>query len=291
MKLNLQKGFTLFETLIVVGMLGILSAITTGAFVLMQQQSDLDAALTEVATVLKFAQSRTLASENDAQYGVYFDVSTTPNQYILFKGASYATRDVAYDQIKEVPKTTEFFSISLGASSQIVFDKLSGGTLQPGSVPIRYKNNTSQLKTIYVASSGRVSFSPEVAPSDVARIKDARHLHLDYSRNIATATESVVLNFNNGVVIQNIPISSNMSGGQIDWEGTVNVAGSNQTVRVHTHRLNNSDTQFSIHRGGLNNATLKVTLSGDTSGYLVQYAANGLSTNSTSIYASNLAWQ
>ncbi len=92
--------------------------------------------------------------------------------------------------------------------------------------------------------------------------------------------------------MQSIPINQYLSLGQFDWSGTVDVGGTNQTIRIHTLRFNSPDTQFSAHRDRrFNDKALEITVSGDGSGNVVQYSANGLTTNFTSIFVSNFAWQ
>ncbi|OGZ63896.1 MAG: hypothetical protein A3A98_01250 [Candidatus Staskawiczbacteria bacterium RIFCSPLOWO2_01_FULL_40_39] len=287
-----QGGFTLIEVLVVVAIIMVLSTIFVTDFGVIQKKSDLDAGVQEVAGILKLAQSKTLASENNNQYGVYLNTAASPHQYILFKGSSYAARDTSYDQQYPLPKTIEFFAIDLNGGNEVVFDKITGASQQSGSIPFRVQLDTTQTKTIYVASSGTVGFEAPVAPSDASRVKDSRHVHFDYSRIILTAAENIVLDFNNGQVVQTLPISSHLANGQIDLETTANAGGSDQTVQIHTHRLNNLDTQFSIHRDRrFNDVPLKITLSGDISGYLVNYSADGLTTDFSSLFTSNLNWQ
>jgi len=286
-----QKGFTLFEIIIVVFILSVLALISIPAYNILLRSFEVEGNMQEFYIALKLAQTKTLSSENDSQYGVYINTAITPNQYIIYKGASYATRDTAYDQLYWLHKNVEFSSVSLGGGYEVLFQKLTGYALDmSGSVVIRSKVDTSKSKTVYISSSGIMSFVAPVAITD-ARVKDSRHVHFDYSRIIDTNAESITLLFD-GTIPKVIPIVSNMFGGQIDWTGTVLAGGSDQTVSVRTHRLNNSGTQFSIHRSGdLNNKTLVVTISGDTSGNLVQYSANGLTTTTSSIFVSNFAWQ
>lgn len=287
-----KNGFTLVEVIVTLVILSALAAIIISDFTLLNKKKDVDNTAQEFTNVLKLAQNKTLSSENNSQYGVYSDTSVSPNKYILFKGASYALRDTSADQIYLLPQTVEFFAINLGGGSEIVFNKLTGASAQSGNVSVRSKLDTSQSKTIYVTNSGTINFTSVSAPSDASRVKDSRHVHFDYSRIINTNNENITLNFDNGVVIQTFPISSYLVSGQIQWLETVSVGGSNQTIKIHTHRLNNQDTQFSIHRDrSLNTKSLKITISGDSSGYIVNYSADGLTTTNTSIYVSNLVWQ
>ncbi len=291
LKFKKNNGFTLVEVVIVIAILAIISAIVVFDFVLFQKKSNLDNNVQEFTSVFLLAQSKTLSSENDSKYGVYLDTGVLPNKYILFKGSSYVLRDVSADQAYSLHNTLEFNSINLGGGNEIVFDKLTGASEEQGSVSIKVIADTSQSKTVYISSSGVVSFNSPVAASDENRVKDSRHVQFDYSRYIDTANENIILNFNNSVT-QIIPISSYLVAGNLQWQGTVNVGGADQTVEINTHRLNNPDTLFSVRRDKrYNNTTLKITISGDSSGSLAEYSVDGLTTVHSSIYVSNFAWQ
>lgn len=290
-KFHKDGGFTLIEVIIIVLILSLISAISITNFVILQEKSELDNSVQEFAGILRLAQSKTLASEDSSQYGVYLDILASPHQYILFKGTSYALRDATYDQFYFLPKTIEFFAIALGGGNEIVFNRLTGSASQSGSLSLRVKTDTSQQKTVYISGSGVVSFSPPAAISDT-RLKDSRHLHFDYNGDINN--KIINLTFDDASTPQKqIQVSQNLDGyGQLDWLGTISVGGSNQTLRIHTHSLSGVSAQFSIHRDRrYNNKSLKITISGDSSGSLAEYSADGLTTTFSSIYVSNFAWQ
>lgn len=281
-----NKGFTLVEILVVVAILSFLAVIVLSDFFSFKKKSDLNNNVQEFVSVLKLAQNKTLSSENYYKYGVYINTGVTPNQYSLFAGDSYATKISGSEKIYYLQDTLEFYGISLGGGNEIVFNKLNGAVEQSGSVVIRVKTDTSKNKTVYIAGSGAISLNAIGGSLDDSRVKDYRHLHIDYSRTINTASENIVLTFDNSVT-QTIPINSYLVGGQIEWQGTTAVGGSNQIVRIITHNLNNGGTIFSVTRDGRNNKILKITLSGDASGYLAQYSADGLTANYTSTYVSS----
>ena len=286
-----NSGFTVNELVIVITMITILGIIAISNFTLFIKRSEVNNGTQEFANVLKLAQSKTLSSENNSQYGVYINTSSDPDQYILFKGATYATRDTLADQTYSLPKSTEFFTITLGGGNEVDFNRLDGTSQQSGNVTVRSKNDTSQTKTVYIDNSGTIGFTAVSAPSDSARVKDSRHLHFNYSRIIDTLTESITLNFNNGEVIQTFPINVFLVATQIEWSQTISVGGVDQTVKVRTHNLNNPDTQFSIHRDRrFNDKSLKITISGE-SNILAEYSADGSSTTYTSIYVSSFQLQ
>lgn len=289
--LNTQnRGFTIIEIVVALGIVGMISVVVVSNFLDITKRTDLGGALQELVGVVELAQSKTLASEDSSQYGIYFDSVTSPHQYILFKGTSFAARDTSYDKRYSLPGTIEFFAISFVGGSEVIFNKLTGTTEQSGSVTLRLKSDTSQAKTLFISNTGAISFTASQPPADT-RIKDSRHVYFDYSRNIDTANETITFTFDN-TVTQTIAISQNLVAGQIQWEGTVSVGGQNQTVRVHTHRLNSPTSQFSIHRDRrLNSKSLKITISGDSSVSLAEYSADGLTTSYSSTHVSNFTWQ
>jgi len=286
-----EKGFSLIELMIVVAILISVGAIVIPSIASFQEAPQLNNAFEEVISILRIAQNRTLSSEANSKYGVYFDTATTPHQYVLFKGASFSSRDVSYDLTYPLLPAVEFYEIDTGDDDEIVFDRLTGFTANSGSISVRLKNDTNKTKTVYIDGSGVISPIAPSVYSDSSRIKDSRHVDFDYSRVINTATEDMTLTFN-GNVLQTIPINQYVGSGQFDWEGTFNIAGTDQTLRIHTLRLNSPDTRFSVFRDKrLSDKSLVIELSGDVTGTLAEYSADGLTTNFHSIYVNNFAWQ
>lgn len=277
----MPKSFTLIELLVIVGILIVLTGMSVPAFRFFGRESDLNNATQEIINVLKLAQNKTIASEGASQWGVYF----LSDQYILFKGNNYFSREISFDGISRLPESVEIYQTDLnGGNSEAVFDRILGTTNQFGMVDLRLKNDAAKTMTIYIENSGRIGLASPQSPSDENRIKDSRHVHLDYSRTIATSTENLILSFEGGVK-ETIVIADNIKDGQIFWQGE---------LKIHTHRLNDPilGTQFSIHRDRrYNNQALQIEISGDSSGYLVGYSADGLSTSKTSIFVANLQWQ
>lgn len=271
-----RSGFTLIELIIVISILAVLSTIVVVDFVSYKKNSDLDNSTQEFAGILRLAQSKTLSSENYKQYGVYINTAVVPNQYTLFTGYSYALRTTSLDQIYFLQPSMEFYGISLGGGNEIVFDRLTGASDESGSVSIRVKADTSKNKTVYVSSSGAVGFiAPPINFLDADRVVDTRHEQFLYTRPINTVDESIVLTFDNSES-KPIKISDNITNGQILWSGTSPIDGSDQVLEINTHQLNSPYTLFSIRRDRrYNNKSLKVSLTGDTTGYLIQYFSDG----------------
>lgn len=281
------KGFTLVEALTIVGILIVLIAISIPAFRFFQRESDLNNSVEETLNTLRLAQNKTITSEGAAQYGVHFEAG----KYVLFKGATYNS-SASDNEIRNLPKSVEIYKVELaGGGSEVVFARVTGTTNQFGRVYFQLKTDISKTKTIYIENSGQVGLTSPTVPSEANRIKDSRHTHFDYSRPISTPSESLTLNFEGGVT-KTIIISENLRGGQIYWDGQIDVGGQIQKLKIHTRRLNNPDTQFCIHRDRrYNNKSLDITLSGDPTGSLINYSTDGLTTTKTSIYATNPQWQ
>src|SRR3989344_81370 len=241
--LYFQKGFTILEIFIAITILLVLGSTVFAVFAVFQERTEISAASQELATVLKLAQSKTLASQNNTTYGVYLNTAVTPNQYVLFQGSTYATRVPSSDLAYPLSKTVEFSDISLGGGSEVNFQKLTGSSTA-GNFSVRLKNNISQIVTIYISAAGLITFTAPVAVSDT-RVKDSRHTSFNYNRSIDTATEVITLNFDNAVN-KSIPVSQNLVAGQLYWSGSVTAGGAAQQVTILTTRLNNPDTEFHV---------------------------------------------
>ncbi|MCP6719156.1 MAG: hypothetical protein KJI71_02900 [Patescibacteria group bacterium] len=288
-------GFTLIELLVIISILIVLTALSIPAFRLFYKESGLINSAEKTVKILVLAQNRTLASEGDSQWGVYFSTSSSPHQYTLFKGTDYANRDTSFDEVYKISERTEIYQINLaGGKTEVVFDRITGATSQSGTISLRLKDDILKQKQITIEQSGQTTSAPKATPTDDDRIKDSRHVHFDYTRQITTSTESIklIFTYNNSTATQNIIIADNLKSGQIYWEDEVDAGGETQKLIVKTHILNNPYTQFSIHRDKrYNTRALKVEISGDTSGNMISYDDNGQTQNGTSIYVSDPEWQ
>lgn len=268
---------------------GLLAAVSMIAIGALRGGSDLQNEAQMFQRVLELARNRTIASEGDARYGVYVDVSTNPHQYVLFQGNDYATRQVNEDEVYTLGSTIEFASVSFGGGSEVVFDRIEGTTSQSGNVVLRVKIDPTNIKTVYVESSGSVEINSSIAPTDDDRQKDSRHVHIDYNgRTIVTATEQILLDF--GTTTHTIVMQDYISGGQLVWEDSVNVDGQGQKLKIYTHQLNggagSNETKFSVHRDRrFNTKALTIEIVG-YAGTLIQYDAVGVITPGTSAYVS-----
>ncbi len=283
-----MKGFALIEFLIVIVILVILAALFLAGFRSFQGTTSLEESANQAISCLRLAQNKTLSSEGESSYGVHFATTS----YVLFTGSSYSPSSPT-NEIHNLPNNIEISNISLAnAAEEVTFDKLSGRTSQYGQVSVWLVSDHSQVKSIYIKSSGQVGLTDQ-SVSLTGRLIDSRHVHFDYSRAIDVGGgEKATLSFNNSpnpTVTQDIVIKDNLdTNGQLDWQGTVTVGGAGQTIEIKTHQLNNPTTTFSVNRDRrYNTKPLSIFLSGDPGNSLIDYTATGTTTRGASPWVSD----
>ncbi len=290
-------GFTIVELLTVIGILILLTAVSAPAFRTFQKESDLTNTAESIINVLRYARNKTLASEESSQWGVWLSTSTIPQEYILFKGENYTLRDSSYDKVHKISQKVEIYAINLaGGKSEVVFNRILGTTDYYGNISLRLTSDVSKTKQAIIEQSGKIIFKEDSPPTDENLLKDSRHVHFDYGRQIDTATEILTLTFsyNSSTVTKDIIIIDNLRSNNIYWEGDIDVNGDLQKIKIHTHRLNDVSlgTEFCVHRDRrYNDKALTIEINGDSSGNLIQYDQNGQTTKGTSTYVSEPIWQ
>lgn len=116
--LSAEAGFTLIEIIIVIaiivfiGVIGVVVGLDSYQRYLFR--SDLDTA----AALLSKARSSAVHSIGQTSHGVYFGDS---DNFILFRGTSYATRDASFDLSVEKSKVT-----TASGADEVVFNPPSG---------------------------------------------------------------------------------------------------------------------------------------------------------------------
>lgn len=251
-----EQGLTLIELLVVISILLIIIGITIQSFRYLQGEEVLSDSAEKIINILRLAQSRTLASEDASQYGVYFDTATDPHQYILFKPIpplfDYATRDINSDEVHEISKAIEMYNITLVGEPKVVFSRLTGETANSGTVSLRLKSDNSKTRTVSIQSSGKITLGVEIPPSnlDDYRIKDSRHVHFDLGWSIqnATALKFYFPNTSETKTVDDIVSHFDAGKTEFDWEGTFSIGAIDQIFRIHTHSLDIIDTLLCIHR-------------------------------------------
>lgn len=142
-----NQGFTLIEMLLSTGIIVAIIAISTPIFQSFQAKNDLDIAAVTVAQNLRRAQMLSQSIDGDATWGVF----VANGSQTIFKGASYAIRDVAFDEIFDMPT-----SIVPSGISEIVFSKLYGLPQTIGT--INFASTTNEIRIVTINAKGTIDY-------------------------------------------------------------------------------------------------------------------------------------
>lgn len=250
-----NNGFLLIELLVVIGILIILAAIIPPTLRSFEKELDLNNSTEQIINILRLARNKTLASEKNSQWGVFFDNTTVPHQYVLFKGNNYASRDNPFDKIYKLPERVEIYQIDLvGGGKEIIFERVIGTTEQSGQIVLRLKTDFSKTKTIYIENSGKIELTESSVLDDENRIKDSRHIHFDLGWSIQNS-DTLKFKFlgleSDQIETKTMANYFNSDKTEFDWSNQNEpfiVDGSNQVFHIHTHSLDSFNTILCIHR-------------------------------------------
>lgn len=142
-----QKGFTLLETLLSIAVISLIAGIGVPVYQSFQVRDDLDISTTTIVQSARRAEILAQASDGDTSWGLHIQ----SGNIVLFKGASYATRDSSYDEIFDLPT-----SILPSGLSEIVYAKFTGMPQTTGAITLT--SNANETRIITINAKGTVSF-------------------------------------------------------------------------------------------------------------------------------------
>ena len=146
-----NAGFTLIEVLLTSSIIVIIAGISIYSFSSYQQKESLDGADTDLVSLIKEAQSKTVSEETSLQYGVH----VTSTGAVLFSGSTYGGSASSIETITFPPSVT-LSTINLATrASDIVFTRSTGETNAYGTLVLT--NTSGKQATITVQETGLVS--------------------------------------------------------------------------------------------------------------------------------------
>lgn len=146
----MRKGFSLIEIIIVIAIFAALFVITLTAFSRFNNNQALNRSVSEVTSILNEARALTLASKNNAVYGVHF----LSDRVTLFTGQIFSPSDPD-NEVNVISSKVSISNIALsGGGDDIIFQRLTGKTNQNGTITLSLISDSSKSKTITVEVSG-----------------------------------------------------------------------------------------------------------------------------------------
>lgn len=156
---SLQKGFSLIEIVIVLGVALILGAIFIPNLQGQRGVTELNITTKQMTALLREAQTKALLEASSTSWGVHFENSTSSPFYALFSG-TYTSSTVATRAL--LPQNVQYTTSSLptGSVREIIFLQHTGRPASSSSIQIELKYKTGNLttSTISVSTAGAVSF-------------------------------------------------------------------------------------------------------------------------------------
>jgi len=150
-KINSNKGLTLVEVLVVIGVMALIVGIVFGSFNSFRGTKSVSIDAETVVEILRQARNETLSSKNAGAYGVKFATSTMT----IFLAPTYVAGTATNrDFTLSSPKTVLTLSLT-GGGSTIVFNKLTGETSQNGTIAVS-SSVASSTKTVTIYKTGLV---------------------------------------------------------------------------------------------------------------------------------------
>lgn len=159
----MRRAFTLIELLVTMAILIVLSVVTTFSLSGGRNSNDVTDTAKQVATLLREAQSNSMADQNGASWGVYFSNATSSGFgsgpfYALFAGTAYSTSTLQGGQYR-LPQAVGYANAFLpsGATTSITFAIVSGVASASTSIQLYSIAEPALSSTITVASSGAIA--------------------------------------------------------------------------------------------------------------------------------------
>ena len=138
-------GFTLLEILLVVAMMALITSFAPPVFMQLHNKTGFDSNAATYASSLHRAQNLSEAVKNDSSWGV----KITNNDVTIFKGASYDSRDINFDEVSTLRS-----KINISGADEFVFNKMYGTPMLFGTTT--FSNETGETKNISVNSTGLI---------------------------------------------------------------------------------------------------------------------------------------
>lgn len=144
-----EAGFSLLELLLSIAIIGIITGMSLPLYASFQSRNDLDIDTQGVAGMLRRAELYARTMNADSPWGVKVQSGSA----VLFKGATYATRDTNADETDTLPTQVTFS----GTISEVVFSRFTATPSTTGTVVLTH-TATNETRTITLNAKGMVDY-------------------------------------------------------------------------------------------------------------------------------------
>ncbi len=142
-----MRGITIIETLIVLGIIGILVGSGIPSLRMFISQTNAQDATMIYVQMLRRAQSLSTSGYNNSAWGVAIATSSVT----LFKGTSFATRDTSFDELY-----TPSAELYVSGLSEVMFATYTGLPTAAGTTTIDTDNTLP--KNILINEKGTITY-------------------------------------------------------------------------------------------------------------------------------------
>ncbi len=147
-----NKGFTLIEILVTIGLVGVVLAITSLANVNMYTRQLSASEDTILVVSLQKARSQAMNNISGKAHGVHFE--NGKDVFVVFEGNTYVSGDLSN---LNIPRNEDVKLLLNGAEVpefDIVFDQLSGSTSDNGTITL--SSESIPTKEVEIKSNGLI---------------------------------------------------------------------------------------------------------------------------------------
>lgn len=130
-----NSGFTVIELTVVLAIFVILLGLAFFVNLDFYKSRALISERDALTSILRRARALALTNVNESSHGVFIG-----NDYVIFQGPSYASRDQVWDEI--YPKSS---AIAVSGIQEVVFNALTADTSVSGTIVLDYDQHSASL--------------------------------------------------------------------------------------------------------------------------------------------------
>ena len=146
-KKHILRGFTLVEMALSISILAIIFGMVGPLYRIFMVRNDLDVTVGSMVQGLRRAKMLSVVADGDSVWGVH----TATGSILIYKGATFGTRDPSFDENTDIPT-----SISISGLTDVVFTKKTGIPQSTGTTT--FTSITNETRNVTINQKGMVDY-------------------------------------------------------------------------------------------------------------------------------------